>query len=345
MIRATRTAALVGLLAVSLSACGTVRAGAAATVGDDRITSSQLTAVVDRGLKDPSAQQTVGADKPDFERRTLSRLIQHLVLVKAAKDTGVTIDGAAVDAAFDSFAQQLGGEAALRSQALKAGISAQDLRGAVADAALQDAIADKLTASIEIPPAVLAQAYQQNIAQFDRVHSAHILVSTLAQAQDLLAQVKRDPASFPALAAQFSLDTSNKASGGDLGFQGRGALEKSFEDAIFAAKPGTFVLAHTSFGYHVIHVIERQTVTLAEATTTLRRNLLADQRSQAVEDLLAKTAKALHVRVNPRFGTWEASSRSVVATVTCPKTAISSPSPRPDNAGGAAPTPSATPVC
>jgi peptidyl-prolyl cis-trans isomerase SurA len=345
VIRATRTAALVGLLAVSLSACGTVRAGAAATVGDDRITSSELTAVVDRGLKDPSAQQTVGADKPAFERSVLSRLIQHLVLVKAAADNDVSVDGADVDAAFDSFAQQLGGEQQLRSEALKAGIAAQDLRGAIADAALRDALADKLTASIEIPPAVLAQAYQQSIGQFDRVHSAHILVTTLAQAQDLLAQVQRDPASFPALAAQFSQDTSNKANGGDLGFQGRGALEKPFEDAIFAAKPGTFVLAHTSFGYHVIHVIERQTVSLADATTTLRRTLLADQRAQAVEELLAKTAKGLHVRVNPRFGTWEAETRSVVETVTCPKTAVSSPSPRPDDTGGAGPTPAATPVC
>lgn len=339
-------AALVGLLAMTLSACGTVRAGAAATVGDDRITTSQLSAVVDRGLKDPSAQQNVGTDKPDFERKVLSRLIQHLVLVQAAKDLGVSIDGAAVDQAFDSFAQQLGGEQALRAQALKAGIAAQDLRGAIADAALGDAIADKLTASIVVPPAVLAQAYQQNIAQFDRVHSAHILVSTLAQAQDLLAQVQRDPASFPALAAQFSLDTSNKANGGDLGFQGRGALEKPFEEAIFAAKPGTFVLAHTSFGYHVIHVIERQTVTLAEATPTLRRTLLGEQRSQAIEAQLTKTAKKLHVRVNPRFGTWEAATRSVVATTICPSTAVSSPSPRPGDAGAAgAPTPSATPVC
>ena len=41
-------------------------------------------------------------------------------------------------------------------------------------------------------------------------------------------------------------DTSNKATGGDLGFQGRGALEKPFENAIFSARPGTFTTARTS---------------------------------------------------------------------------------------------------
>jgi parvulin-like peptidyl-prolyl isomerase len=328
-----------------LSACGTPRAGAAATVGDDRITTSDLNAVVERGLADPSAQQTVGADRPAFERSVLSRLIQHLVLATAAKDAGVSVDGATVDAAFDAFAAQLGGEAALRSEALKAGIAAQDLRGAISDAALRDALGDKLTASITIPPSVLQQAYTSDIAQYDRVHSAHILVSTLAQAQQILAQVKQDPASFPTLAARFSLDTSNKATGGDLGFQGRGALEKPFEDAIFAAKPGTFVLAHTSFGFHVIHVIERKTVTLQQATTTLRRGLLQTQRSEALATLLDKTVKGLHVHVSPRFGTWDAANEAVVETPVCPSTAVSSPSPRPDDNGGATPTPTASPAC
>src|SRR5690242_13285678 len=111
-MRASRCLAVAGLLAVTLSACGTPRAGAAATVGDERITTSELHAVVQRSLADPSAEQTVGADKPGFERSVLARMIQHLVLVKAAEETGVTVDGATVDEAFDTFAAQLGGEAA-----------------------------------------------------------------------------------------------------------------------------------------------------------------------------------------------------------------------------------------
>jgi parvulin-like peptidyl-prolyl isomerase len=343
VMRASRTLAVAGLLAVSLSACGTPRAGAAATVGDTRITTSDLNAVVERGLADPSAGQTVGADRPGFERSVLGRLIQHLVLARAAKDVGVSVDGATVDEAFDTFATQLGGEAALRSEALKAGISAQDLRGAISDAALRDALADKLTEGIVVPQAVLAQQYQANIAQYDRVHSAHILVSTRAQAQQILAQVQQDPSSFPALAAQYSLDTSNKDKGGDLGFQGRGALEKSFETAIFSATPGSFVIAKTSFGYHVIHVIARQTTTLDQATQSLRRSLLSDQRSQLLSTVLTKTAKALHVHVNPRFGTWDPATEGVVATVVCPRTAISSPSPRAEDGGAPAATP--TPAC
>lgn len=329
-------------LVLTMSACGTPRAGAAATVGDHRITTTDLNEVVERGLADPSASQTVGADRPAFERSVLSRLIQHLVLVTAANNEGVTVDGATVDAAFDRFAAQLGGEAALRAEALKAGIAGEDLRSAISDAALRDALADKLTAGIDVPPAVLAQQYQADVAQYDRVHSAHILVSTLKQAQQILAEVKKDPARFPALAAQFSLDTSNKDKGGDLGFQGRGALEKPFENAIFTAAPDSFVLAKTSFGYHVIHVIKRETTTLAEATPALRRTLLADQRSQLLNTVLTKTAKALDVHVSPRFGTWDITTEQVVATEVCPSTAVTSPSPRADDS---APAPTASPDC
>jgi foldase protein PrsA len=344
-MRAPRLLAAAGLVVMLVSGCGdgTVRAGAAATVGDERITTSELNAVVERGLSDPSARQTVGTDRPAFERSVLGRMIQHIVLEIAARKNHVSVDGATVDAAFETFAAQLGGEGNLRSEALKAGIAPADLRDAIRDAALRDALGDTLTASIPVPRAELVKAYQANIAQYDRVHSAHILVRTEAEAQSLLAQVKRNPDSFAALAKQHSLDTSNKDQGGDLGFQGRGALEKPFENAIFNAKPGAFVIAHTSFGYHVIHVIARRTVTLEQATTQLRRTLLAEPRSEALTKVLTETADDLGVHVNPRFGSWNASTEEVVETPVCPSS-ISSPSPRADDQA-AAPQPTESPRC
>jgi foldase protein PrsA len=347
----TRTSRLLvtgALAALVLTGCGdgTVRTGAAATVGDDRITTSTLEKVVSRSLADPSAQQTVGSDRPAFERTVLARLVQHTILTAAAEAEGVTVSGGDIDAVQDRLAAQLGGQAQLEAEALKAGISKQDLRQALADAALRDALGDKLTASIEVPEEVLKQAYQQGIADYDKVHSAHILVASKAQAQAILAQVRANPSQFDALAARFSTDTSNKDNGGDLGFQGRGALEKPFEDAIFNNKPGSFVVAQTRFGFHVIHVIERRTTTFEQARNELRRNLLGQQRQVAVSSLLVKTAKRLGVHVNPRFGVWDAPTQDVVEATTCPDSAISSPSPRaPADGGAAAPEPSATPDC
>ena len=347
MTRTPRLLVTCALAVLVLTGCGdgTVRTGAAATVGDERITTTSLDRVVSRGLADPSAQQTVGADRPAFERSVLGRLLQHAILVAAAKKQGVTVSGAEIDAVGDRIAAQLGGQAQLDAEALKAGIAKQDLRQSLADVALRDALGDKLTASLQVPDAVLRQAYQQAIGDYDKVHSAHILVASQAQAQQILAKVKADPSQFPALAARFSSDTSNKDNGGDLGFQGRGALEKPFEDAIFNNKPGSFVIAKTRYGFHVIHVIERRTTTFEQARNELRRNLLGQQRQAAVQALLIKTAKDLGVHVNPRFGVWDPTTQDVVEATSCPSTAFSSPSPRAASDGAAAPEPSATPDC
>ena len=331
MNRTARLTALTGLAALALSGCGAnaVRTGAAATVGADRITTSGLDRVVVRGLADPSAAQTAGADRAGFERSVLRRMIEHLIITDAAAREHVTISGGDVDATQDRIATQLMGLAQLKAAAVKSGIAPADLRQTLSDVALRDKIADKLTQDVPVPEAQLRAAYQQAIATYDQVHSAHILVANPAVARALLARVRADPSTFAAAAATYSQDAGSKSKGGDLGFLGRGALEKPFEAAIFSNKPGSFVLARTRYGYHVIHVLERRTTTYEQALPDLRRGLLGQQRSDAVDALLRADAKRLGVHVNPRFGRWDAAKLDVVAPVADPGQDITRASPTP----------------
>jgi len=328
--------ATAGLAVVTLSGCGDnpVRAGAAATVGDVRITTTDLNGLVTRGLADPQAEQQLGADKAAFQRQTLSRLINHQVLAEAAKQKSVTVTDGDVDKRIAEFEQQAGGAQQLEQQAAQNGIAKQDLRSFVRDIVLNDALGDKLTADVQVPQAQLQAAYQQNAAQNDQVHAAHILVADKATADDILSQVQADPSTFAALAAKYSTDTSNKDKGGDLGFAGRGAFVKEFEDAVFAAKPGDFFVVKTQFGYHVVHVIERRTTTLAQALPDLRRQILQKEREQATADLLSKVAKQLGVKVNPRFGQWNPTQGSV-DPVKVDGSSVSSPIPSPGGGGDA----------
>jgi parvulin-like peptidyl-prolyl isomerase len=312
--RLVTTTVAVGLAALVLTGCGKdpVRAGAAATVGQTRITTAELAGLVSRGLKDPQAQQQLGADKPKFQRDTLGRLIRHQVLAEAARQQHVSASPGAVDAKLADFERQAGGSMQLLQQAAQGGIAAHDLRSFVTDLVLGDALGDKLTADVAVPPEQIQALYKQASAQYDQVHSAHILVPTKAKADAILAQVKADPASFADLAAKNSTDTSNKDKGGDLGFAGRGAFVKEFEAAVFGAKPGAFLEVKTQFGFHVIHVIERRTTSLEQATPDLRRAALQKQRDQLVGQLLAKIARQLRIKVNPRFGRWDLAHLSVV---------------------------------
>jgi foldase protein PrsA len=331
---ATATAAF-GLAALVLSGCGNapVRSGAAATVGSTRISTDVLAGLVARGLKDPQAQQQLGADKAKFQRDTLGRLIRHQVLVETARQADVTATPGEVDAKIAAFEQQAGGPEQLLQQAAQGGIAKEDLRPFVTDLVLGDQIGDKVTVDLEVPAAQIEAQYAQNAAQYDQVHAAHILVAAKAQADAILARVKADPSTFADLAAKNSTDTSNKDKGGDLGFAGRGQFVKEFEDAVFGAKPGDYVEVKTQFGYHVVHVIERRTTTLAQATPEIRRGLLQGQRDARVGALLSKVAKDLKIKVNPRFGRWDTTQLAVVEASS--QDAVSSPAPSPGADGGA----------
>jgi peptidyl-prolyl cis-trans isomerase D len=115
--------------------------------------------------------------------------------------------------------------------------------------------------------------YEQNAARLagqEERRASHILVAVpkgasaevkakaKAKAEELLAQVRKDPASFAEVAKKNSQDEGSAAQGGDLDFFTRGAMTKPFEDAVFALKNKGDIsgLVETEFGYHIIKLTD-----------------------------------------------------------------------------------------
>jgi foldase protein PrsA len=305
--RLRRALPAAGLAVALLAGCGDepARGGAAALVGDERISTEELQAVVDRGLASPEAEQQFGADRADFQRQVLNRMVRALLLEQAAQEEGVEITAGDVDEQIASFAEQAGGREELEEQAAAGGISATDLPRFAREVVLELRLGDALTADVEVPREELEQLYQSNRGQFEQVESRHILVPEEAQARDLLAQVQADPSRFAALAAEFSTDTSNAQDGGSLGSQGRGTFVPEFDEAVFSRPVGEPFVVQTQFGWHVVVVDGRETTTLEQAQDELRRNALSDERTERVEAALRETAERVGVEVNPRFGRWD----------------------------------------
>ena len=91
-----------------------------------------------------------------------------------------------------------------------------------------------------------------------------IMNSQKAKAENILAEVKKNPDNFEKIAQQKSDDKGSAARGGELGFFPKDAMVKEFADAAFSMKPNTISnLVQTSFGYHIIKVTDRM-----EAGTT-----------------------------------------------------------------------------
>ena len=331
--RAAAAAVALFAAALLLAGCGNSSSspGAAAIVGSHRISTDTLQKTVNQALRDPQAQAKLGSDRARFVRDELGRLINDDVIAAAANAHGVTVSNSEIDTQISQFAQQAGGQAQLEQSAAQNGVPKEELRTFIRFYVLQQKLADKLVADVPVTQDQLQAAYDQNRDQFDQVHSAHILVKDKKTADRILAQVRSNPSSFAALASRYSQDTSNKNSGGDLGFAGHGQFVKQFSDAIFAAKPGSFIEVHSQFGWHVVHVIARKTVTLEQATPQLKSQLLKTQRDALLKKALADQAKKLGVHVNPRYGKWDAQNGQVVPL--SGKNDVSSPSATPSTSG------------
>ena len=89
----------------------------------------------------------------------------------------------------------------------------------------------------------------------DKVHCAHILVKTEAEAKAVKARLDKGE-KFAAIAQSCSLCPSGKK-GGDLGKFGHGQMVKEFEICAFALQKGeTSDPVKTKFGYHIIKRLE-----------------------------------------------------------------------------------------
>jgi len=120
----------------------------------------------------------------------------------------------------------------------------------------------------------------------EQVWAQHILVQTEEEAKDVLKRLDAGE-DWSKVAAEVSIDTSNKDRGGDLGWFGRGAMVSEFEDAAFALKAGeTSQPVKTQFGYHIIRVLGHEDrpisdTDLQQAKTDAFSKWLSDARAAA----------------------------------------------------------------
>jgi peptidyl-prolyl cis-trans isomerase D len=129
---------------------------------------------------------------------------------------------------------------------------------------------DALKKGITVKEDELRKYYAENEKRYstpEERRASHILVKAeksapaadreqaKANAEKLLADVKKNPASFAELARKNSDDPGSAERGGDLDFFARGAMVKPFEDAAFGLKQGEISgVVESDFGYHVIQV-------------------------------------------------------------------------------------------
>jgi peptidyl-prolyl cis-trans isomerase D len=111
----------------------------------------------------------------------------------------------------------------------------------------------------EDPPAEaeIKAAYDARASQFrveEQRRASHILVKDKAEAEKLLAEVRKNPGRFAELAKKHSQDPGSAEKGGDLGWFGRGMMVKPFEDTVFKLAQNETQVVESEFGFHVVRL-------------------------------------------------------------------------------------------
>jgi peptidyl-prolyl cis-trans isomerase SurA len=255
-----------------------------AVVNDEVITAQELSLRV-RIAEQQLARQRIQLPPADVLRRqVLERMIIDRAQVQQAKETGVRVDDATVNAAILRMAEQSSvGVAQLRERLERDGVPfarfREDVRDDIMMARLRDREVDSKVqiAEGELDNFIAAQAGVQ--AGSIEYNIAHILLrvpdnaspdrieETRRRAEDLMQQL-RSGADFAKLAASYSA-APEALNGGDLGWRTAERLPAVFLDAVKDKQPGEIgQLVRSPGGFHILKLLGQRDAAQAKLATT-----------------------------------------------------------------------------
>jgi parvulin-like peptidyl-prolyl isomerase len=317
------------------AACGHVAAEpAAAHVAGTDVTDAELavTAGVFEslfGLQHAECGQKDGADDTAAaacNRYSLGAVIQFRLVQDYASKNGITVTDAEVQKAIDGFEAQVGKDT-LAALLTANNVTHDDFTQLVRLSLLENQVATDL-ATGKVDVGQLRTAYQQNPALYATLTVDHILVKTKAEADNVYRQVTRRGATradFLQLAKQVSIDGSVAQNSGALPATPATKFVKPFADAALAMTPGQISRpVQTQFGWHVIHLVDKQITPFAQ----VRDQALKQAEANAFSDWVRQQDQAGAIDVDPSFGRFDPTTLRVVRiTSTDPSATVSPASP------------------
>lgn len=169
---------------------------------------------------------------------------------------------------------------------------------------LNSKLAEKVTANIKASDTEAKKYYDENKSEFKDaggIQIYHILVKDEKIAKEIINKLNNG-GDFAALAKEYSIDTSNKDQGGDLGIVNEDTqFVEEFKTAALALKPGEYTNepVKSDYGYHVIKAGEKkqaQQKTFDEAKATIIAQLEKDQKDKAFNAYLEKLKKNADIK-------------------------------------------------
>jgi parvulin-like peptidyl-prolyl isomerase len=229
-----------------------------------------------------------------------TQLAERKLLLAAAVAAKTVVPAEEFDKAMQSQYAQAGGEPAFLEALKNAGVSIDHVKKSVQETLIiKKFLSGIAEGGAKVTEEDLKKAYKEETAGDKTASVRHILIMTQGKTdaekaaarkkiEDILARVKAGE-DFAALAKEYSEDPGSKDNGGLYENFGRGQMVKPFEDAAFSVPVGEVSgVVETSFGFHIIKVVERKKETrpFEEVRAELESRLKDGKQGTAVEDTI-----------------------------------------------------------
>lgn len=227
-----------------------------------------------------AAKTTSGIDLAtlgDYQSQVLQALIDRRLLAQGARVIGGEVDDLSVDQRLEQLASELGGSEEMGTWLAVNGYSLESFKAALAEEMLATQMINYIVAQVG--------------DTVEQVHAQHILVATEDMAESLRNQLI-DGADFSEIARIYSIDTSSRPAGGDLGWFPVGyLLVPEVEAVAFDLQPGELSeVIESDLGFHIVQMIERGERPLAP-------DALRQLREEAVMDWLVAQREVTEVQI------------------------------------------------
>ena len=226
-----------------------------------------------------------------LRKQVLDQMINEKLIVAEAKRQGMTASAQEVshqvDQAISDARQRMGGDAAFQDQLQKENLTEDKLREKYRGEIERQMLAQRLMQK-QLPPKDVSQIeaeafFKQNPDKFPKFPAqVRLSVIQIPITSDSVADAKGKATAltvrrrltsgerFAKVASEVSEDPGSAKSSGDLGFFTRGTMDPAFEKAAFSLPLNTVSEpVRTTFGWHIIEVLERDTLKTAAGKDSL----------------------------------------------------------------------------
>ena len=304
-------------------ACGELLDPAAAVVNGEKITVEEISEDLERYESSTQFEQLAQQGDPQelkrrVEQQLLSQEIRRAVLEPKAEELEVEISDEEITQRLDEIKADYESPEAFEKELQDQNLTLEQVEQLVADRLLEDGLRVKVTEDAAPSEEEVQAFYDENQERYEETEAQHILVEDRAQAEDIASQLDAAPESkidslFTTLAKRFSIDESNAANSGELGFFASGDFVAPFEKAAAKLDIGEISApVQTEFGWHVIRVTDRRVAPFEEVAADIEQELGQGAVDEAWDEFVRKAYADADVKVNPRYGEFDEESFQVV---------------------------------